>query len=105
MEDVSVFEFKGEDLNYIFYLCRIKLEDVAKDTIDNFKKADIICGNMLKGNIHKFKEIAEKFNDGTIPYELYLKKVKYHNNKDQYCFKSQKAVDLLKRSLVETYRV
>ena len=105
MKDVSITDYKCEDLDYILYLCRIKLEDVAKDTIDGFEEADIVCGKVLRGDCNKFCKIAEQFNMGEIPNTRYKKNVKLFETMDQYCFKSQKAIDLLNRSLVKSYRV
>ena len=67
-KDLHIVEYKDEDLDYVLYLCRIDLEDVAKEVIDEFDKADIISGMMLDGTTKKIEKTAAKFNDGDISY-------------------------------------
>lgn len=105
LEKLSVIKYKDEDLDYVLYLCRIELEDVAKEVIDSFEEADIISGQVLDGNVKNFGRIAEKFNEGDIKYEEYKKHVKLFGDKDQLCFKTQRAIDLLNQSLIRKYRV
>ena len=100
-----VKDYKDEDLNYVFYLCRIALEDVARETIDGFDNADIIVGKMLDGSVHEFEAVAEKFNEGDITYEELIRWIRLFDKKDQFCFKTQRALDFLNKSLIERYRV
>ena len=74
------------NLNFVFYLCRIDLEDIAKDLIEGFKDADIIMGKMLDGSVIQFEKNAEKFNAGDISYEEFSDKIKLFDDKDQICF-------------------
>ena len=104
---LNVLRLEGkanEDLAYTLYLCRIKLEDVAKDAIDNFAEADVICGELLGGRIKKFKKDAERFNKGDISYEEYRSRMKlYNNTNDQICIKSDYALQLVNNSLLSKY--
>lgn len=104
-DQLSSFEYKDEDLDYVLYLCRIGLEDVAKETIYSFEEADIIVGQMLKGNVARFRRKVEKFNSGDIQYDEFKKWVKVFDDKDQFCFKTQRAVDMLNRSFIKKYQV
>ena len=97
---LTCVEYTDEDLNFVFYLCRIELEEIAKETIEGFDSADIISGQMLDGTVRKFEIIAEKFNEGDITYDEFEKHIKIFGDKDQLCFKTQKAIDLLNQSLV-----
>ena len=103
--DLYIKEYRDEDLDYVLYLCRIALEDVARETIDDFDDADVIAGQMLDGSVHGFEEVAEMFNEGDVSYEELTKWIKLFNKKDQLCFKTQRAVDLLNKSLTEKYRI
>ena len=97
--DLNVVEYKDEDLNYVLYLCRIELEDVARETIDDFDDADIVMGQVL-GRVKRFKRRSERFNCGDIQYDEFSKRIKLFDDKDQICFKTQKAVDLLNKSFI-----
>ena len=92
--------YKDDDLNFVFYLCRIDLEDIAKDLIEGFKDADIIMGKMLDGSVIQFEKNAEKFNAGDISYEEFSDKIKFFDDKDQICFKTQRVMDLLNKSYI-----
>ena len=63
------------------YLCKIDLEFIAKETIDNFKNADFIYGDMIDGNITDFKKYAEDSNEGIISSEELKSKVKVFGKK------------------------
>ena len=104
-KDLHIVEYKDEDLDYVLYLCRIDLEDVAKEVIDEFDKADIISGMMLDGTTKKIEKTAEKFNDGDISYEKLKEKIKLFKNKDQICLKTQEALDILNNGLIYKYNV
>lgn len=106
LKDLRVIEYTDEDLNYVLYLCRIGLEkDVARETIDGFDEADVISGKMLDGLTKEFELIAEKFNEGDISYDELKERIKLFDKKDQLCFKTQKAIDLLNKCLIEKYIV
>lgn len=95
---------KVEDLVYILYLCRINLEEIAPDAVDDFDKADIICGLMLDGNVPNFREFAEKFNEGDISYEEFYKQVKlYENGYNQICIKSKAALEAINASIQKVH--
>ena len=94
----------NEDLAYTLYLCRIELEDVAKDTIANFEEADLIWGELLGGSIKKFKKAAEKFNEGNISYENFTSRMKlYNNSNNQICIKSEYALQLVNNGIRNIY--
>ena len=97
-------EYKGEDLYYVLYLCRIGIENIAKEAIDSFDSADVIAGKMLKG-IKKFKIHAESFNEGNLSYDEFAEQVELFDEMDQVCFKSQRAIDILNNSIVEEIAV
>lgn len=97
--NVLSFHEKSEDLIYVLYLCRIDLEDVA-DTVDGFENADVIMGMMLDGNMQGFEQLAEQFNEGDIPYELFSEQIKlYENGYDQVCVKTKAALDQVNASI------
>lgn len=102
---LHVMEYTDEDLHYVLYLCRIDLEDVAREAIDGFEDADIIAGKMLDGSVHGFEKTAEEFNEGEVSYEELKRWIRLFDKKDQLCFKTQKAIDLLNKSLVGKYGV
>lgn len=102
--NVLSYEDKAEDLIYVLYLCRINLEDVATDTVENFDKADIISGLMLDGNVPNFCEIAEKFNEGDISYEeLYNRAKLYENVYNQICIKTEVALEAINANIRKVY--
>lgn len=99
-------EYKDEDLNYVLYLCRINLEEIAKEAVDCFDIADVIAGKMLGGKIWRFEQKAKIFNKGDIEYDQFAQGVKlFDDDKDQVCFKTQRAIDLLNKSLLEEITV
>ena len=100
IKSLKVVEYKDDDLNFVFYLCRIDLEDIAKDLIEGFKDADIIMGKMLDGSVIQFEKNAEKTNAGDISYEEFSDKIKLFYDKDQICFKTQRVMDLLNKSYI-----
>lgn len=124
LNDLSILEYSeaDEDFNYLCYLCRYEVESVAKDTINNFEKADAIYGPMLR-SIKIFKDSIETFHGDdeyaflpdkdkvkSIKYDTKCKivtfkdlerKIKIHdpNNKNQFCFKSDKAIELFNKGI------
>lgn len=95
---------KKEDLIYLLYLCRIGLEDIAKESIDSFEEADIVYGLMLDGKMDEFSEFAEQFNDGSISYEEFSEKVKlFRYPYNQLCIKSKKALEQINAVIKQVY--
>lgn len=91
-----------DDYYYLCYLCKINLEFIAKETIDNFEDADVVYGCMIK-NVKKFKDKAEEFNEGNINLEEFKNITKIHNAKDQFCFKKEKAINLVNEGIQKIY--
>ena len=60
---------------------------------------------MLDGSTKNFEKIAKKFNNGDISYKKLKKKIKLFENKDQICFKTQDALDILNNGLIYKYNV
>ena len=79
----------------------MELEDIACFACDTFDNVDIVVGPLLDGRMkEEFVLIAEKFNAGDIEFDEFFKSVKlYSESKDQYCFKTEKAIALLNESL------
>lgn len=102
-----VFSSKlDEDQLYVIYLCRIGLEEIVPDAVDNFDDADIVVGFMLDGQIRNFRFIAEKFNQGDISFEEFRDKLKmYDEGKSQICIKSARALDLVNNSKRRVYTI
>lgn len=93
-----------EDLTYTLYLCRINLEDVAKDTIPGFGESDLIWGSMLDGKIKQFEELAELFNAGDRSYEQFISQIDlFGSTCDQLCIKTDYALALVNKGLVQKY--
>lgn len=91
-----------DDYYYLCYLCKINLEFIAKEAIDNFEDADVVYGRMIK-NVGKFKYKAEEFNEGNIKLEEFKNITKIHNDKDQFCFKNKKAINLANEGIKKIY--
>ena len=104
---LKILRLKGqenEDLAYTLYLCRICLEDVAKETIDDFEESDIIWGELLDGKIKQFKKISELFNCGDVSFDVYAPEVKlYDSSNDQICVKSLEALAMVNEGLTCKY--
>ncbi len=97
--DLKVLRYaeKSEDFIYSIYLCRIKLEDVAKENIENFEDADIVFGLMVDGKIKEIVNKLEQFNEGDIDYsELFNAIDVFEDEKNQICVKSQYALKKVK---------
>lgn len=103
---LAVLNYNEEqgDLFYLLYLCRIDLEDVAKETVDGFEEADVVFGLMLDGRTRKFKKLAKRFNRGYLTFDEFYNKVVLHEKpKDQLCFKSDAAIKLVNAGLQKKY--
>ena len=93
-----------EDLYYVIYLCRINLEDIAKETIDNFDNADIVSGFMLDGSIGDFEKIAELFNEGELSYDEFYSKINmFDKDKNQICVKTEQGLAEINAGIVKKY--
>lgn len=106
LSTLSVLDYKNEqeDLFYLLYLCRIDLEDVAKETIDGFDEADVVYGLMLDGKTQKFEKLAEQFNEGDLTYKEFYEKIKLHGTpKDQLCLKSDDAINMINVGLQRVF--
>lgn len=109
-----------EDYNYLIYICRCEAESVANETITNFKNVDIIYGPMVR-NIAKLKCAIRRFHGDDIPILSMKDKIKsinyniecdvatfedlerkinlYGDENNQYCFKSDKAIELFNKGI------
>lgn len=102
-----------EDYYILCYLSRINLSNVANETIDNYEECDYIFGKVIK-NTKNFDVIANKFND-QYDEEMFIEKdwkalfnefkenVRFHKNMNQYCFKSEKALDLINSNITNIF--
>ncbi len=94
-------EYTSSDLQYVLYLCRIGLEDVAKEEIDGFSEADIISGKVLGVSAESFHDKAELFNSGNCSYLDLKSKTNLFGN--QWCIKKEMVLDDLNGSLRAIY--
>lgn len=102
-----------EDYYILCYLSRINLSDVANETVNNYDECDYIFGKVIK-DTKNFDIIANKFNDQNDEemftdgdwqalFKEFKKNVKFHENMNQYCFKSEKALDLINSNIANIY--
>lgn len=130
LDDLSILEYSedDEDFNYLCYLCRYEAEKVAKETINNFEKADIIYGPML-AKPEKYKECIKCFHCGDeeyrdedfafLPNKDKVKSIKYDvkcdiitfkdledrmklhdtSRRNQFCLKSKKVIELFNKGI------
>lgn len=102
--NILSYDTKSEELNYLFYLCRIGLQNVACDTIERFDEADVVSGLMLDGKVASFEVIAEQFNSGETSYEELCNTIKtFKKPNDQLCFKTAKALLEVNDGLQKVY--
>ena len=104
LSSFSLLELKSQDddLFYILYLCRIDLEEIVPDSVDNYDKADIIAGPLLDGKMTCFRNIAEQFNGGDISANRFIGIVRhklFNSTHDQYCIKTKRALDAVNASI------
>lgn len=85
---------KCEDFIYLCYLCRIGLENIAKETIDKFEGYDIIVSPVL-ADVKKFTIKSRYFNRGDLTYDEFKKYVKIHKKMNQYCLKTALVLDYI----------
>lgn len=94
-------------------LSRINLSDVAIETIDNYEQCDYIYGKVIK-KTYSFEEWARRFiyqddnryfnsNDWNELINEFRKNIEFDVEKEQYCFKSAKALKLINSSIKEIY--
>lgn len=102
-----------EDYYMLCYLSRINLSDVAIDTIKNYEECDYIFGKMI-ANTKKFDDISNKFNEQDDDemfkdkeweplFNEFKKNVSFHENMNQYCFKNNKAIEIINRGVQKIY--
>ena len=96
---------KDQDLYYLLYLCRIDLEDVAKETVKNYREIDLVIGPVLDGKVKKFNDIAEQFNSGEISFEDFLRNIEFFQGYNQWCVKSQKLIDHINNNKIILHEV
>ena len=99
-----------DDLDYLFYICRVGLSDLAMDFIDDYEQYDVVCGPVLrgveKGGICEYKALAERFNEGDINFnELRDKTELFSEDFGQICFKSKKAFEYINANLTKKHLV
>ena len=98
------YQAKERDLLFILYLCRIGLEEIAPDAVDDYDKADVIWGRVLDGNMKDFNALAERFNEGEVLYPEFEKQVElYENGYDQVCIKSREALERVNAAIKKVY--
>lgn len=97
------FSAEDEDVYYYVYLCRLDLEDIVPDAIDNTEGLDYVQGVMLDGKIRGFEQIAEKFNEGDITIDEFKQAVEFWENKNQVCIKSEQAIAAVNASILKVY--
>lgn len=91
---VLYLDKNSNDKIYIYYLCRLEMENIAVEAIKGFEDADIIIGDMLDGKIKNFKCLAEKFNEGDISISEFEKHIKeFSESYNQICIKTQQTLD------------
>ena len=107
--DIDIDKLKGRNLEnddlfyYLSYLNRIDLKELVDECLDELDGLDYISGKMLK-NIDEFKINAEQFNNGDIVLEEFKKLTKWFGKGyNQFCFKTNKAIDLVNNSITKIY--
>lgn len=107
--DIYLDSLIGKNLNndelfyYLSYLCRIDLENLVDECLNELNNVDYVYGKMLK-EINNFKSIAEKFNSDDISFEEFKNATKFYDNSmNQYCFRTRKAVDIINKSITKKY--
>lgn len=109
--NIKCFENDCDDLYYLFYICRIGLPELAVDFVDDFEKYDVItgpvlCGTNEKGGIYRYVDIAEQFNNGDITFKDLRTKTKLFGNFfDQWCFKTERAIEYINERLSKKYLI
>ncbi len=107
--DVDLNELNGLDLDncsdrdlyaYIAYLNRINLRDIAIECLDELDDKDYIKGQVLIC-LKDFYPLAKGFNKGKKSIEDFKKLIKVSKTFNQYCFRSEKALRLINKSIVE----
>lgn len=107
--DIDIDKLKGKNLEnddlfyYLSYLNRIDLKELIDECLDDLNGLDYVFGKMLK-NIDEFKINAEKFNNGDIELEEFKKLTKWFGKGyNQYCFKTNEAIDLVNNSITKIH--
>lgn len=84
---------------YTAYLNRVDLRDVAVDCLDKLDGKDYIFGDMIK-HTKEFVKNAEEFNSGNMELKEFIQKTDTFEKYEQYCFRTQKAIDALNAGLI-----
>lgn len=99
-----MFDKEEANLIYILYLCRIGLEEIVPDAVDDYNQADIIIGPLLDGSIKGFEKLAEQFNAGDLSFSNFSDQIKlFTNGKNQYCIKTINALKAVNASIQKVY--
>jgi len=106
--DIDLFKcyehIQNEDFVYLCYLCRIGLENIAKETIDKFDGYDIVISPVL-AKAKKFANKSEMFNEGDIDYNEIKKYFKLHEGMNQYCLKTKKVLNYINKKGFLKYKI
>lgn len=107
--DIDLEELVGKNLNndelfyYLVYLCRIDLQNLVEECLDELDNVDYVYGKMIK-KVNHFKLNAEKFNSGDIDMTKLKKYTNFHNDDmNQYVFRTNKSVELINKSIIKKY--
>ena len=106
--NLKILEYRKncEDFAEIIHLCRIDLEDLACDYIEDFETADGVYGFLVDSKNPKIKDLANKYNEGDISFsEFYgeLDAFLFKSDKDQLCIKSNAGLENITiREIVRT---
>ena len=85
---------------YTAYLNRINLRDIAIDCLGELDGIDYIFGDVI-AETRKFITLSEQFNCGDIEIDQFIEKTKTIEKYEQYCFRSQKAINMINCSIKE----
>ena len=120
---IDIIDYNGneEDFLYLCYLCRNKTDDIAKETIYNYDKVDIILSPVLSNiynlyksirklhgsnysiskNSKKIRKITIKKNNKNNSFKIVSNNIKFHENMEQVFFKSNFAIQIFNENLKE----
>lgn len=107
--DIDLDLLVGKSLNndelfyYLSYLCRIDLENLVDECLEELNSVDYVYGKMLK-EVNGFKLNAEKFNSGDIDLKTFKNTIEfYDDNMNQYSFRTSKAIEIINKSIIKKH--
>lgn len=97
-EKLNVLELLQYDKNWVDFIRKSRMDGMETNY-------DVIYDRIADNQYLKISEVLQKYIDNEMTSDHVIDKIKWSNNADQYCFKNERALKLLKdRKIIVQYK-